>query len=243
MEIRERVYFEQSRDVIYPDATLHRRRPAAPSASSAAVLTADEPTILRTETRQRESFLEILSVGSREVVTVIEFISPAHKYGAGQGREEYRDKQEQVLGSAASLVEIDLLRRGLPVVVAPPGELLTLPRFDDQACVSRAGDRAQVEVYAVTLRERLPRISIPPREPDPGCPLGGSCWACRRSSPSPTTMVPMPSASTMTRRWSRSARTTRPGPTHSCGKPACGARAAARCRRPGIGTPEFPEHP
>ncbi len=167
VEIRERVYFEQSRDVIYPYATLHRRRPAPPRASSTGVVTADEPTVFRIETRQRESFLEIRSVGSREVVTVIEFISPANQYGAGQGREEYRDKQEQVLGSRASLVEIDLLRRGSPVVVAPPGELLTLPHFDYLACVSRAGSRSHVEVYAVTLRERLPRIAIPLREPDP----------------------------------------------------------------------------
>jgi uncharacterized protein DUF4058 len=101
VEIRERVYFEQSRDVIYPDATLHR------------------------------------------------------------------EKQGQVLGSRANLVEIDLLRRGSPVVVAPPGELLTLPRFDYLACVSRASDRRHVEVYAATLRERLPRIAIPLREPDP----------------------------------------------------------------------------
>jgi hypothetical protein len=167
VEIRERVYFEQSRDVIYPDATLHKRRPTPVSAGGAAVVTADEPTILRTETRQRESFLEIRSVGAREVVTVIEFISPANKYGAGQGREEYREKQEQVLGSRASLVEIDLLRRGSPVVAAPPGELLTLRRFDYLSCVSRAGDRGHVEVYAVTLRERLPRVAIPLREPDP----------------------------------------------------------------------------
>ena len=53
------------------------------------------------------------------------------------------------------------------MVVAPPGELLTLPRFDYLACVSRAGDRRHVEVYAATLRERLPRIAIPLREPDP----------------------------------------------------------------------------
>ena len=64
-------------------------------------------------------------------------------------------------------MEIDLLRRGSPVVVAPPGELLTLPHFDYLACVSRAGSRSHVEVYAVTLRERLPRIAIPLREPDP----------------------------------------------------------------------------
>ena len=91
---------------------------------------------------------------------------------SGLRREEYRDQQDQVLASSASLVEIDLLRRGQErgdaggVVVAPPGELLTLPRFDYLACVSRAGDRAQVEVYAVTLRERLPRVAIPLREPD-----------------------------------------------------------------------------
>ena len=34
VEIRERVYFEQSRDVAYPDATLHRRRPAPVSTGS-----------------------------------------------------------------------------------------------------------------------------------------------------------------------------------------------------------------
>src|SRR5947199_6591743 len=48
----------------------------------------------------------------------------------------------------------------------PKRAKLTLPRFDYLACVSRAGDRAQVEVYAVTLRERLPRIAIPLRGPD-----------------------------------------------------------------------------
>src|SRR5262249_23238914 len=142
--------------------------------------------------------------------------------------EEYRDKQDQVLGSQASLVEIDLLRRGSPVVVAPPGELLTLSRFDYLACVSRAGDRAHVEVYDVTLPEPLPRVAFPLREPDPGCPLGGWSWTGPRSSPSATTMARMPSASTMTsRRRSRSARTMRPGPTHCCGMPACGARTAA----------------
>ncbi len=119
------------------------------------------------ELRQRETFLEIRAVGSHDVVTVIEVITPANKYGAGHGRQEYREKQDQMLGSSASLVEIDLLRRGAPVVVAPPGHLLTLPRFDCLACVSRASDRRGVEVYAVSIRQRLPRIAIPLRDPDP----------------------------------------------------------------------------
>ena len=45
--------------------------------------------------------------------------------------------------------------------------LLTLPRFDYLACVSRPADRRCVEVYAVSLRERLPRIGVPLRDPDP----------------------------------------------------------------------------
>jgi hypothetical protein len=78
----------------------------------------------------------------------------------------------------------------------------------------------------------MPCPSTPLREPNPGGPLGGWCWTCPRSSPNATTMARTPSASTTTsRRRSRSARTTRPEPTHSCGMPARGARAAAAIRR------------
>jgi hypothetical protein len=170
VEIVERIYFEDPRDVIYPDAVIRERRPPVPAGTARGgvmVLVADEPAVFVVETRIRETFLEIRAVGSREVVTVIELISPANKYGGGHGREEYRTKQDQVLGSKTSLVEIDLLRRGSPVVVAPPGELLTLPRFDYLASVSRFADRKRVEVYAVSLRQRLPRIAIPLREGDP----------------------------------------------------------------------------
>jgi Protein of unknown function (DUF4058) len=168
VEIGERVYLEDLREVIYPDAIVHRRLPAPVAAGGgAATLVADEPTVFTVETRQRETFLEIRAAGSHEVVTVIELISPANKHTSGRGWQEYRAKQDQVLGSTTHLVEIDLLRRGTQVVVAPPGELLTLPRHDYVACVSRATDRRVVEVYAVSLRQRLPRIRIPLRDPDP----------------------------------------------------------------------------
>jgi hypothetical protein len=78
---------------------------------------------------------------------------------------------------------IDLLRRGQEhsdaggVVVAPPGELLTRPRFDDLACVSRAGDRAQVEVYAVTPSSVSPALPFPCASRVPT-----SCWTCPHSS-------------------------------------------------------------
>jgi hypothetical protein len=167
VEIGERVYLEDPREVIYPDATVHRRRPDVAPASGTVTLVADEPTVFTVEPRQRETFLEIRAAGSHEVVTIIELITPANKHAAGHGRREYRSKQDEVLSSSVNLVEIDLLRRGASVIVAPPGELLTLPRSDYVTCVSRAEDRRFVEVYAVSLRQRLPRVAVPLRDPDP----------------------------------------------------------------------------
>lgn len=171
VEIGERIYFEDVREVIYPDATVHHRRldkPArdVPGHGRTATLVADEPARFQIDLRQREAFLEIRAAGSHEVVTIIELISPANKYGSGHGREEYRRKQEQVMDSTANLAEIDLLRRGSSIVMAPPGHLLTLPGYDYLACVSRASDRGWVDAYAVTVRERLPRVAIPLREGD-----------------------------------------------------------------------------
>ena len=40
---------------------------------------------------------------------------------------------------------------------------LALPRWDYLACVNRATARGQAEVYAFTVRERLPRLRIPLR--------------------------------------------------------------------------------
>ncbi len=52
------------------------------------------------------------------------------------------------------------------MVLAPPGQLLTLRPFDYLTCVSRAWERQHVEVCAVTVRQRLPRIAIPLRQED-----------------------------------------------------------------------------
>src|SRR5437867_1464807 len=99
IEIGERIYFEDPREVIYPDATVHERRPPMVSPGSAARLVPDQPTVFTVQLRQRETFLEIRAAGSHDIVTVIELISPANKYGSGHGREEYRAKQDQVIGS------------------------------------------------------------------------------------------------------------------------------------------------
>jgi hypothetical protein len=166
IEVGERVYFEDRRDVIQPDAVIHAygRDAGARPAGAMAVIEPDEPVITSVETRQRETFLEVRLLGSDVIVTVLKVIRPANKLG-NRGREEYRSKQDEVLGSPAGMVEIDLLRYGRPIVLASPGELDRLGRYDYVACVSRASNRKLLDAYPVTVRQRLPRITVP-LEPD-----------------------------------------------------------------------------
>ena len=57
----------------------------------------------------REAYLEIRQVGSDEVVTVLEILSPTNKR-PGEGRRQYEQKRLSVFGTLTNLVEIDLLR-------------------------------------------------------------------------------------------------------------------------------------
>jgi hypothetical protein len=98
--------------------------------------------------------LEIRDQASRELVTAIEVLSPTNK--RSNGRDEYLDKRAKYLLSRAHLVEIDLLRSGqrLPMV----GQLPSAPYF---VFVSPAWKRPVIEVWPISLGERLPRIKIP----------------------------------------------------------------------------------
>ncbi|MBI1900397.1 MAG: DUF4058 family protein [Planctomycetia bacterium] len=111
---------------------------------------------------QRETYLVVRESETLEVVTVIETLSPANKRRGGDGRSEYLAKRDQVLSSYSHLVEIDLLRGGerLPLVG-------TVPAGDYYAIVSRKDRRPWCEVFAWTLRQKLPVIPIPLKKGDP----------------------------------------------------------------------------
>src|SRR5262249_40379790 len=113
---------------------------------------------------ERLAFLEIRDRKSRELITVIELLSPANKR-PGPHREQYLSKRGQVLASPAHLVEIDLLRGGL----AMPGA--DRPACDYAVMVSRAPERPSAEFWPVGLRDRLPVIPIPLRTGDPDAQL------------------------------------------------------------------------
>jgi hypothetical protein len=107
----------------------------------------------------REGFIEVRDRRSRQLVTVVELVSPSNKL-SGPDRRQYLDKRNQLLASPAHLVEIDLLRGGprLPVDDLPP--------CDYYALVSRAEKRPEADIWPVHLRQRLPTIPIPLRPGD-----------------------------------------------------------------------------
>lgn len=105
-----------------------------------------------------ERFLEIRSVQTAEVVTVIELLSPANKSNP-TGRQEYNDKRQKVLSSKTNLIEIDLLRGG----ESPPIYWRTQQQCDYRIVVSRAWQRPHVEVYCLGVRQPIPAFPVPLR--------------------------------------------------------------------------------
>ena len=73
------------------------------------------PVRIPYEDEQRQRYLEVIRVSNREVVAVIELLSPSNK--SSPGREAYIAKRNQVFHSTSHMVEIDLLRVGRPLPV------------------------------------------------------------------------------------------------------------------------------
>jgi hypothetical protein len=108
----------------------------------------------------RESYLEVREVGTGEVVTVIEVLSPKNKR-SGEGRKAYENKRLQVLGSSTHLVEIDLLRGGEPMPILG-NQIIS----DYRILVSRSQLRPTAELYPFNLQEQIPAFALPLRKGD-----------------------------------------------------------------------------
>ncbi len=126
-----------------------------------AAIDAPEQITLPAVDVERLSYLEIRDRRDRRVVTVIELLSPANKY-SGSDREQYLNKRGEILASRTHLVEIDLLRGGPRM---PFGK--ALPECAYYVLVSRTENRREADIWRIQLRDSLPTIPIPLREPDP----------------------------------------------------------------------------
>ncbi len=133
---------------------------------------AEPPYRLRLEPYEvREPFIQILrwqDAENREVVTVIELLSPNHKLPNTNGHTFYRNHQADLLKSTVNLIEIDLLHWGEHTVAVPIGMLTPHVRWDYVVSLHRGGSGGRTfEYWLAKLPERLPSIFIPLAQGDP----------------------------------------------------------------------------
>jgi hypothetical protein len=105
-------------------------------------------------------FLEIRDAVSRQVVTVIEVLSPSNKVPRSASREAFVRKRNDVAQSDANWLEIDLLRGGEATWSAA-----TFPRSAYRAMAERVnphGKRRKLG-WPISLRNRLPVLPVPLR--------------------------------------------------------------------------------
>jgi uncharacterized protein DUF4058 len=162
VSIEERVYItdpedSESRQQIAPDLYLVER-PSSGIFGSAEAKVVTPPTIIEPlpilEVHDR--YLQIHDRKSREVVTIIEVLSPRNKAAQSRGRRQFMGKRSSIFSTHTHWIEIDLLRAG-----ERPEEVVG--KSDYYVLLRRGDAGGQLAVWYVDIRDRLPTIAVPLR--------------------------------------------------------------------------------
>ncbi|HLJ94124.1 MAG TPA: DUF4058 family protein [Gemmataceae bacterium] len=112
-------------------------------------------SIMREE--HHEEYIEIRQRSDARLVTLVDVASPANKT-TDSGRQAYLEKRREGKNAGASLVEIDLVIQGQPMLdYSREG----LPDWDYAVTVTRSTQPDRFEIYTATLQKRLPRFRLP----------------------------------------------------------------------------------
>jgi hypothetical protein len=167
VKIEESVYLQQEPDESeayrYPDLSILEGDAGAPPRPAPAAATAVAiPPMVRTVPRApsfRQRYLEIEERSTRQVITVIEVLSPKNKT---DGYPSNLAKRAEIFANPIHLVELDLLRGGRRLPTVEP-----LAPADYYAFVIRHERLPESDVYGWPLRHALPIIPVPLKEGDP----------------------------------------------------------------------------
>lgn len=102
----------------------------------------------------RHRYLEIRSLRTGDVITVIEILSPVNKRRIG--RQKYESKRLEILESQTHLVEVDLLHEGQPMPV-----LNYEQENHYRVLVSASGERPQAQLYPFNVQQPVPTFWVP----------------------------------------------------------------------------------
>ena len=133
----------------------------APSEATATATAVAAPTEEATAVRVRMprevrvTWLRVEAMPERDVVTIVEVLSPTNK-APGTGRLQYIRKREAISASYVNLVEIDLLRRGqpMPLETSPPAS-------DYRILVCRGLEHPSALLYPFTVQQAVPKFPLP----------------------------------------------------------------------------------
>ena len=153
--------------LVIPDAAVTGEQPvgtAAGVATAAAVVSAppDDAVAVRVlmPREVRVLSLRVETTPERELVTVVEVLSPTNKR-QGEGRRRYIREREAIVAGLVNLVEIDLLRRWdpMPLEAAPPAS-------DYRILVCRAVESPGALLYPFVVQQNIPKFTLPLRSED-----------------------------------------------------------------------------
>lgn len=168
VNIEQRVYIvppddDEGKSQISPDIYVVQE-PVATWAAAASPIR--PPTLLEPvyDLLLYDRYLEIYDKRDRELITIIELLSPFNKTLGHQGYEAFQKKRRQVMQTPTHWLEIDLLRAGeRPIEVKGKSDYYAL---------LKRGDRSRpYEVWFFNLPETMPTIAVPLRPPDADVPL------------------------------------------------------------------------
>ncbi|BAZ12452.1 hypothetical protein NIES4071_42830 [Calothrix sp. NIES-4071] len=163
--VEERIYESTPNNRILvgiPDVSIQRQTTGTNTTNATVATPTVQPTNVTLPITEeiKERYLEVKRVETKEVVTTIEILSPKNKR-SGEGRAAYETKRQRVLSSNTHLVEIDLLRGGVPLPI-----METAIKSHYRIIVSRSERRPQADLYAFNIQNSIPGFLLPLRTGD-----------------------------------------------------------------------------
>lgn len=118
---------------------------------------AEETKSSSVQREHHEEYIEIRQRSDDRLISLIDVVSPDNKLTAA-GRTTYLDLRRESKNANASLVEIDLVLQGGPLLEYSRDGL---PHWDYAVTVTRSTHPDRYEIYLATLQKRLPRFRLP----------------------------------------------------------------------------------
>jgi hypothetical protein len=164
---------EQQAHGYYPDVRVEELPTDAASRAErvGGAAVADSIEVPRIAEPMTEHSIRIVEPRSgNRIVTAIELLSPANKIGEA-GRIAYSKNRAKLLEGGVRLVENDLVREGRPNLAVAMKSIPARFRQPYRICVVRAWRTDKAQIYRVSLRNRLPVVSIPLRRSETEVPV------------------------------------------------------------------------